>query len=163
MHVAARRKWLQDERKKRLKALRLERPKLHDHAPIFIPGVALSRADGAFLGPIHSAAHDICERLERQTERLDGIPDLSRPKRIWRSLALWLIQAPDNGPEATEDDPDLEAASRALCLELQDLPLKRRTPFSGHLADAAECSPNDPSGIGEEAPAPLDHSVQGVR
>jgi len=117
----------------------------------------------AVLYRLTMAGQDIAELLELHIARLDDISSPSRLQVWMQSLMTWLIAAPNDEPDTTDEDLPPCALSQAFEIALTDLHLKRQAPSSEGSATVAENRPNSDRETQQQADGPLDQTNQGVR
>lgn len=149
-----RKSWMKTERETRLN--------LSNYPRICIPFVLITRPVEALLRPIHLAGPNAVKWLERYLERPGDSCDLSPARRILRSVAQWLIEEPNSGPDTIEDDADLRAVSLAFLLGPQGLHPETHMPPAVGQPAAGEIDPNDLTAAAQSEGALVRHTSQGV-
>lgn len=125
-----------------------DRPNWRDVSRICLPGVLLdqtvNRAVQAVLNPLVLAGPNIAQKLERRIERQGDTSSLSLARRLLRGAVLWLLEAPNSEPEATELAADPELAWLADALEQRGSRQETHMPL---LPGAEVLGQRDPSSV----------------
>ncbi len=143
---------------------------IRQHPRICIPNVLISRGIRALTAPVRRitdllwmAGPEMAKRLEQRVARLGGISSPSRLQQIERAVALWLLEAPDSEPEATECSSQDATVSIVDDPELRGLPLETQRQVLADFGIAAKGSPTLVEAFPEALFSPQNQNIQGVR
>lgn len=153
------------EQRKRAEARHAPAPKVtwRDVERICIPGWLISRAIRAIEAPLVLAGPEAIKRLEPYAERLCDIPCPSLWQRTVRAVVLWLLEAPDDVPEATEEAPPPAPAWLTDALEASAPPRETQTHGSADQQGEEGCLTSSDQGNPEGSRARRRCKAQGVR